>query len=90
MQLAKQPPTLKMLMQKFYIFNFKFTEAKFLHNCFWHNTNCLGQMLVTIDKSLILNVYVRPIKVVSVDNIVRNNHFYYSSKKRSLFSENIY
>ena len=43
MQLAKQPPTLKMLMQKFlvglwvkknYFFNFKFTEAKFLHNLF--------------------------------------------------------
>ena len=45
-QLAKQPPTIKTLMQKnfgwilskkFYFFNFKFTEAKFLQNCFWHN-----------------------------------------------------
>ena len=42
-QLAKQPPTIKTLMQKnfgwilskkFYFFNFKFTEAKFLQNCF--------------------------------------------------------
>ena len=44
-QLAKQLSTLKMLMQKnlfglskkFYSFNFKFAEAKFLHNCFWCN-----------------------------------------------------
>ena len=25
------------LSKKFYFFNFKFTEAKFLHNYFWHN-----------------------------------------------------
>ena len=45
-QLTKQPPTLKTLLQnvfswtlskKFYFFNFKFTEAKFLYNCFWYN-----------------------------------------------------
>ena len=44
-QLAKQPPTLKTLMQKIleldsekkvYFFNFKFTEAKVLHDFFWH------------------------------------------------------
>ena len=23
--------------KKNYVFNFKFTKAKFLHNCFWHN-----------------------------------------------------
>ena len=40
MQLAKEPSSLKTLMQKsqkFYFLNFKFTEAKFLHNCFSHN-----------------------------------------------------
>ena len=25
------------LSKKVYVFNFKFTEAKFLHNCFWYN-----------------------------------------------------
>ena len=25
------------LSKKFNFFNVKFTEAKFLHNCFWHN-----------------------------------------------------
>ena len=33
-QLAKQPATLG---KKNCFFNFKFIEAKFLHNCFWHN-----------------------------------------------------
>ena len=40
-QLAKQPATLKTIMQKilvgFWVKKFKFTEAKFLHNCFLHN-----------------------------------------------------
>ena len=36
MQLAKQPPTLKTLMQKVYFFNFKFTIAKFLQKFSWH------------------------------------------------------
>ena len=35
-QLAKQPPTLKTLMQKVYFFNFKFTIAKFLRKFSWH------------------------------------------------------
>ena len=35
-QLAKQPPTLKTLMQKVYFFNFKFTKAKFLRKFSWH------------------------------------------------------
>ena len=26
-----------LLSKKFYFFNFKFAEAKFLHNCFWFN-----------------------------------------------------
>ena len=28
------------LSKKFYFFNFKFAEAKFLHNCFWYNLLC--------------------------------------------------
>ena len=45
-QLAKQTSMLQTLMQKkfgltlskkFYFFNFKFAEAKFLHNRFWCN-----------------------------------------------------
>ena len=42
-------------------------------------------MLVTIDKSLILNVYVRPIKVVSVDNIVRTIIFTIPVKRDRYF-----
>ena len=34
------------------VFNFKFTKAKFLHNCTWY----LGQILVTIEKLLILQI----------------------------------
>ena len=26
-----------LLVKKKYFFNLKFTEVKFLHNCFWHN-----------------------------------------------------
>ena len=45
-QLAKQLPSLKTLLKKisvelwvkkFYFFKYKFTEAKFVYNCFWHN-----------------------------------------------------
>ena len=32
-------------------------------------------------------LYATPIKVVSVDNIIRNNHIYYCSKKCSFHSE---
>ena len=35
-QLAKQPTTLKTLMQKVYFFNFKFIIAKFLRKFSWH------------------------------------------------------
>ena len=44
-QLAKQLPSLKTLLKKisvelwvkkFYFFKYKFTEVKFLYNCFWH------------------------------------------------------
>ena len=40
MQLAKQPPTLKTLMQKNFGIglNFKFAKAKFLHKFFWYVT----------------------------------------------------
>ena len=61
-QLAKKPSMLKMLMQKILVkhfFNFKFAEAKFLHN-FLVQLNCiqqyLGQILVTIEKLLILQI----------------------------------
>ena len=61
-QLAKKPSTLKMLMQKILVkhfFNFKFAEAKFLHN-FLVQLNCiqqyLEQILVTIEKLLILQI----------------------------------
>ena len=40
-QLAKQPPTLKTLMQKVYFFNFKFTKAKFLQESSLHVANCV-------------------------------------------------
>ena len=44
-QLAKQLPSLKTLLKKisvelwvkkFYFFKYKFTDVKFLYNCFWH------------------------------------------------------
>ena len=41
----------------------------------------LGQILVAIEKLLVLDIVAfMPMKVVSVDNIIRKNHFYYFIK----------
>ena len=43
------------------LINFNFIKAKFLHNFFWHNLimyiqQYLGQILVTLEKLLILHI----------------------------------
>ena len=51
------------------------TEAKFLHNCFWHNFIVYNSiMVVKIQNILILQL------VAIADNII-NNYFYNHSKQ---------
>ena len=52
------------------------TEAKFLHNCFWHNFIVYNSIVVVkIQNILILQL------VAIADNIIRNNYFYNHSKQ---------
>ena len=55
--------------KKIYFFNFKFTEAKFLHNCFWCNL-IVYNIIKDINRKIVnftYNcLYVGPFKVVIV------------------------
>ena len=72
-QLAKQPSTFGWSLSKTkkYFFNYKFTEAKFLHNCFCVQQYS-GQMLVTIEKLLILCLYAMPMKLEIAKQLLCN------------------
>ena len=74
-------------MKNFTFSIFKFTKPKFFRNSFFAQLNFriyLGQVLVTIEKQLILHIVVFMSALskwlVSVDNIIRSNHFYYQDK----------
>ena len=69
------------MSKKFYFFSIKFTEANFPSAVFGTTYLCtIVFMADTGNNRKIVNftyscLYASPIKVVSVDNIVRNNHW---------------
>ena len=78
------------MSKKFYFFNIKFTEANFPSTVFGTTYLCTIVFMADTDNNRkIVNftyscLYASPIKVLSVGNIVRNNHWTHFLKLKFL------